>query len=75
MRHCCPLGEASEILASHPDLSHLFHEAFASALDQTLLVAGAFGLLGTLAVFTLVKIPRPQSPAPAAAPAETPASR
>jgi EmrB/QacA subfamily drug resistance transporter len=68
-------GEASEILASHPGLSHLFHEAFASALDQTLLVAGAFGLLGTLAVFTLVKIPRQQTPAPAPAPSETPASR
>jgi hypothetical protein len=68
-------GEASAVLARQPGLSHLVHEAFATGLDQTLLVAAAFGLLGTIAVFAWVKIPRQQTPAPTSTPTETPVTR
>jgi EmrB/QacA subfamily drug resistance transporter len=68
-------GEASAVLARQPGLSHLVHEAFATGLDQTLLVAAALGLLGTIAVFAWVKIPRQQTPALTPAPSETPVTR
>jgi hypothetical protein len=59
-------GEASTVLARHPDLSLPVHEAFAAGLDQTLLVATGLAIIGALAVFAFVRTP---AAAPAASPA------
>jgi hypothetical protein len=63
-------GLADAVLAGRPGLSHLVHEAFASALDQTLVTAAALGLAGAVTTFAFVRIPR-QEATPPAAPAST----
>jgi EmrB/QacA subfamily drug resistance transporter len=67
-------GLANTVLAGRPGLSHLVHEAFASALDQTLVTAAALGVAGAAAAFAFVRIPRqeampPAEPAPTTSPA------
>jgi predicted MFS family arabinose efflux permease len=58
-------GGASQVLARQPGLSHVVHEAFASGLDQSLLVSVGIALVGTLAAFGFIRIPRPpQAPEP-----------
>jgi EmrB/QacA subfamily drug resistance transporter len=58
-------GGASQVLARQPGLSHVVHEAFASGLDQSLLVSVGIALVGTLAAFGFLTIPRPpQAPEP-----------
>jgi EmrB/QacA subfamily drug resistance transporter len=64
-------GQAGTILARDPGLSHQVHKAFATGLDQTLLVAAALGLIAALAVFALVRIPRHDATSSAAPVSET----
>ncbi len=59
-------GLANAVLANRPGLSHLVHEAFASALDQILMTAAALGLAGAVTAFAFVRIPR-QDATPATA--------
>jgi EmrB/QacA subfamily drug resistance transporter len=67
--HALAAGQAGRILATVPDnvrgtVSTAFHGAFAAGLDVAFLVAGGAGLLGSLAVFLLVRpAARPEQPA------------
>jgi predicted MFS family arabinose efflux permease len=62
-------GQAQAVLARTPALAPVVHRAFADGLDLAYLVAGGFGLLATVLVFTLVRR-RPQAGA-AGAPGES----
>jgi EmrB/QacA subfamily drug resistance transporter len=53
-------GQAQAVLARAPALSPVVHRAFADGLDLAYVVAGGFGLLATVLVFTLVRR-RPQA--------------
>jgi len=59
-------GQAQAVLARTPALAPVVHRAFANGLDLAYVVAGGFGLLATVLVFTLVR-QRPQAAAAAAA--------
>ena len=59
-------GQAQAVLARTPALAPVVHRAFADGLDLAYLVAGGFGLLATVLVFTLVR-QRPQAGAAGAA--------
>jgi predicted MFS family arabinose efflux permease len=63
-------GQAQAVLARTPALAPAVHRAFADGLDLAYLVAGGFGLLATVLVFTLVR-QRPQATAAAAAAGES----
>jgi EmrB/QacA subfamily drug resistance transporter len=69
--HALAAGQAGRILATVPanvrgSVSTAFHGAFAAGLDVAFLVAGGAGLLGSLAVFLLVRpAARPEQPASA----------
>jgi EmrB/QacA subfamily drug resistance transporter len=58
-------GHAGAVIAHGSGPAHLVHQAFANGLDQTFVVAAAFGLIAGIAVLTFV---RPSRPAPAPAP-------
>jgi predicted MFS family arabinose efflux permease len=53
-------GQAQAVLARAPALAPVVHRAFADGLDLAYVVAGGFGLLATVLVFTLVRR-RPQA--------------
>jgi EmrB/QacA subfamily drug resistance transporter len=53
-------GQAQAVLARTPALAPVVHRAFADGLDFAYVVAGGFGLLAAVLVFTLVR-PRPQA--------------
>lgn len=62
-------GQADAVLAhtpttTHAGLNHLLHQAFATGLNATYLVAGACGLLTGALALLLVRNPTPPSPAP-----------
>jgi EmrB/QacA subfamily drug resistance transporter len=59
-------GQAQAVLARTPALAPVVHRAFADGLDFAYVVAGGFGLLAAVLVFTLVR-QRPQAGAAAAA--------
>ena len=56
------VGQAQSVLARTPALAPVVHRAFANGLDLAYVVAGGFGLLATVLVFTLVR-QRPQAAA------------
>jgi EmrB/QacA subfamily drug resistance transporter len=58
-------GQSQAVMAHTPALAPLVHRAFADGLDLAFAVAGAFGLIGAVTVFALVR----QKPAAAPAPA------
>jgi hypothetical protein len=51
-------GQAGAVVAHSPGLTPLVHQAFASGLDLTFLVAGGIGVVAGVLVFALVR-PRP----------------
>ncbi|MFI6074790.1 MFS transporter [Actinoplanes sp. NPDC051343] len=73
--HALAAGQAGRILGTVPEgvrgaVSTAFHGAFAAGLDVAFLIAGGAGLLGSLAVFLMVRpAARPQHAAPADQPA------
>ena len=64
-------GQSQVVLAHTPALAPLVHRAFADGLDLVYAVAGAFGVIGAVAVFALV---RPKPAAVAAPAASAPAT-
>jgi len=48
-------GQAGAVVAHSPGLTQLVHQAFASGLDLTFLVAGGVGVVAGILVFALVR--------------------
>jgi predicted MFS family arabinose efflux permease len=59
-------GQAQAVLARTPALAPVVHRAFADGLDLAYVVAAGLGLIGAVAVFTLVR-PRPRAGEPGSA--------
>ena len=65
-------GQAQQVLARTPALAPVVHRAFADGLDLAYAVAAGLGVIGAVAVFTLVRPRRPgdEAGAPSGSPAE-----